>query len=231
MYKKQIIKQLRNPEHLNLRQKFYYMYKINIVIFILLFSIAIKAQDLLSNEQLDTCQVYSSVEEALLTPDNVFVLDLSANSLIELPKNIIKLTKLQRLNLSNNSITKLPEEFFELKLLQELNLEENRLTKLSSAVSNFVHLKKINLTRTKIPSIPESFSELINLEELNLSWNDLKADSILAIFQLNQLEDLNLMRNQLDTLNDKICNFKNLLYLNLNFNPLQKLPEQFGNLN
>ena len=45
------------------------------------------------------------------------------------------------------------------------------------------------------------------------------------------LEDLNLMRNQLETLNPDICNFQNLLYLNLNFNPLQSLPEQFGNLN
>ena len=214
----------------NIYFKFILVDKIIITILALFYTVLAQSQTLLSNGELDTCAIYTSVEEAVLNPEKVFVLDLSANNLDVLPKELEKLTNIQRINLSNNRLRGLPDFFFELKTLQEINLEENKLDSLPAKISNLTNLKKLNLTRTKIPTIPASFSKLVNLKELNLSWNNLKPDSILAVFDLTQLEDLNLMRNQLNVLDDRICKFNNLLYLNLNFNPLSKLPEQFGNL-
>ncbi len=206
------------------------MNRYSIILLLLSFEIFMHAQELLNIKDLDTCRVFSSMEEALKIPEKVFVLDLSANNLKTVPIEIIKLKNLQVLNLANNSITELPLEIFELKHLQILNLEENRLKNLPDSISKLKNLYNLNLTRTKIPAIPESFSELKNLRILNLSWNQLKDDSIKPIFKLIQLQDLNLMRNQIEFLDSSICEMNELLYLNLNFNPLKKLPDNFGNL-
>lgn len=207
------------------------MNKFYTLLFILFaFEISINAQNLLNIKDLDTCAVFSSIEEALKVPEKVLVLDLSGNNLEAIPKKIIQFKNLQVLNLANNYITNLPDEIFELKNLQVLNLEENRLTKLPKEIDRLKNLYNLNLTRTKIPSIPESFSNLKKLKILNLSWNGLKDDSLKSVFKLKQLQDLNLMRNQIEVLDASICEMDSLLYLNLNFNPLKKLPDNIGNL-
>ncbi len=206
------------------------MNKFYTLLIILAFKISVNAQNLLNIKDLDTCTVFSSIEEALKTPEKVLILDLSANNLNDIPEKIVQFKNLQVLNLANNSITKLPNEIFELKNLQILNLEENRLKKLPEEIAQLQNLYNLNLTRTKIPSIPESFSKLKKLKILNLSWNGLKDDSIKPVFKLKQLQDLNLMRNQIEVLDSSICEMDSLLYLNLNFNPIKKLPENMGNL-
>jgi Leucine-rich repeat (LRR) protein len=188
------------------------------------------SQKLLSKQELDTCRIFSTLEEALIRPECVYVLDLSGSSLDKIPADIIKLKNLQRLNLENNQITDLPAGIFQLGKLQELNLEENKLKSLPNLIGNLSKLKKLNLTRTKIPSLPDEFKKLSCLEYLNLSWNDLNPDSINPIFELRELTELNLQRNLIDSLSPEIGKLNKLHYLNLNFNPLRTLPEEIGNL-
>lgn len=51
--------------------------------------------------------------------------DLSKNSLTELPKEFGELTKLKKLDLLQNNINELPTSFYKLKSLQWLDLKAN----------------------------------------------------------------------------------------------------------
>ena len=79
-------------------------FKILLTGFWLLFIFTAKAQVLLSDSELDQTEVYTSIEEALENPDAVFQLDLLAADLTELPPEIGKLKRLQRLYLFENQI-------------------------------------------------------------------------------------------------------------------------------
>ena len=59
---------------------------------------------------LDTTIIYSSLEEALKNPKNVYRLNLKRKKLTEFPKEILELTNLWELNLSRNKIYELPKE-------------------------------------------------------------------------------------------------------------------------
>jgi Leucine-rich repeat (LRR) protein len=207
-----------------------YIKKYFLVLFLYFIVWGSAAQKLFSKQELDTCHIFSTFEEALKKPEIVYVLDLSGSSLDKIPADIIKLKNLQRLNLENNQITELPAGIFQLKNLQELNLEENKLQSLPNLIENLKNLKKLNLTRTKIPSLPKGFGKLKYLEHLNLSWNDLSSSGISPIFKLKNLSELNLQRNLIDSLSTGIGNLTKLRSLNLNFNPLHTLPEEIGKL-
>ena len=69
------------------------MQKLSIIIllFYFVFSTMEAKSQLLTEEQLDTCRTYSSFSDALKIPENVYILDLSATSLSEMPQGLSKL--------------------------------------------------------------------------------------------------------------------------------------------
>jgi len=73
------------------------------------------------------------------------VLDLSCNSIAELPNSIFKLKNLEYLDLGNNNLKEVAERFTELKLLRFLNLRMNRLTKVPNAIINMKSLVGLDL--------------------------------------------------------------------------------------
>lgn len=73
------------------------------------------------------CRRFTSLDEALKTPEIACMLDLSDQNLSEIPENILKLTHLNELNLSDNKFTEFPEILFQSKTLLSVNLENNNL--------------------------------------------------------------------------------------------------------
>ena len=73
------------------------------------------------------CKRFTSLDEALVTPEIACILDLSDQNLSEIPENILKLTHLNELNLSDNKFTEFPEILFQSKTLLSVNLENNNL--------------------------------------------------------------------------------------------------------
>jgi len=104
-------------------------------------------------------KVYEDLNDALINPENVYVLKLSGQNLTTFPAKIQDLTNLQKLDLSNNAISKIPENILgNLTYLIDLNLESNELTTLPEDIVNLKNLKFLNLSNNSFS--PQS---LINI--------------------------------------------------------------------
>jgi hypothetical protein len=104
---------------------------------------------------------YTSLEEALKEPANVYRLDLSHNGLTEFPMEILRLINLQTLNLSNNGIEILPADIVKLHKLQYLNLSTNGIKKLPAEIASLRHLKKLDLSQNQFLN-----SELLRVKRM-----------------------------------------------------------------
>ncbi len=118
---------------------------------------------------------------------------LAKNGLIDLPKNLISMKDLVKLDLSNNSITQIPKEIFELPLLKNLNLSQNRIEYLPDVDEWSKSLKFLYLKSNKLDSVPESIGK-------------------------SELEDLDLSNNNLNEIQECICSIKNLSNLDISGN-------------
>ena len=168
---------------------------------------------------------------------NAESLDLSGQSLTELPRWIGNLSNLKVLNLSSNRLSLLPEEIGNLTNLEILYLGRNRLSILPDTIGNLSNLKILNLVCTALIALPETIENLSNLEELYINNNSRNCEhsnqiGILpdSIGNLNSLRIFNLGGNDLRTLPESFGNLSKLTYLNLNGNKISSLPSSLLNL-
>ena len=121
------------------------------------------SQDILT---LEKRKIYSSFDEALKTPQDVYRLDISSQRLESITQEIVKLTNLIYFNLSGNDISELPSEIGQLKNLEDLILHNNRLSGLPSTIEQLGNLKSLNLGKNQFSHIPFNILSLPNLESL-----------------------------------------------------------------
>ena len=172
---------------------------------------------------------YTSLEEALANPNEVYKLDLSDQDLTAFPKEILQFKNLEKLYLMNNQLTELPAEISELQNLESLLLVDNQFTEFPKEVCSLKNLEYLYLPDNQLQNLPAEISELQKLRILVLNDNQLK---ILPpeLGSLQSLEDLRLNRNQLSTFPLAITELPNLESLDLDNNQLEALPAAIGQL-
>lgn len=95
-------------------------------------------------------KTYSSLEEALKTPDQVKSLTLGWQKLKVFPQDILRLKNLQRLSLKNNFLSSLPTNINELQQLERLNLANNQFKTLPKDLDKLPKLERLNLVGNPI---------------------------------------------------------------------------------
>lgn len=119
---------------------------------------------------LDTCKTFTSIEEAMKHPEEVYILNLSKNKLRAAPEVIAQMTNLRVLNLSKNKITELPASFASLKALQEINLDKNAFETFPVVIVEMTNLKKLIISQNDVYGIPYDIKNLQQLEILDM-WS------------------------------------------------------------
>lgn len=137
---------------------------------------------LLSKEQLDTAEVFTSMEDALEKPESVYKLRLKGK-LDSLPADIVKLTNLNSLDISKNRFSELPEYVTKLKHLQEINISKNNFEIFPSQICRLPNLKWLIINKNYIGGFPACIGNLNKLEYIDAWSNNL------SVFP-NEMKDL-----------------------------------------
>ena len=138
-------------------------------------------------------------------------------------RHIFKLTELKELDISKNSLKNLPENFSELDHLESLNLRDNLLKKLPPSFSKLKNLKELDISKNPIKVLPENFSELDHLESLNI--NDTLLNTLPScISKLKNLKKLDVSKNLIKVLPENFSELDHLESLNINDTLLNTLP-------
>lgn len=115
--------------------------------------------------------VFTSLQEALKNPEQVYRLNLKKQKLKKVPLEIFKLTNIQELNLSRNKLTEIPAGIENFPNLQYLDVSVNELNSLPPEIGQCHYLKKMVLNRNNIMEIPSTIGTLTQLEYLDL-WSN-----------------------------------------------------------
>lgn len=102
-------------------------------------------------------------------------LDISSNSLTDIPIVVLQLPSLRHLNLSQNKLERLPTDApYNLPVLEELSLQNNRLESLPDALFSLAALSIMDVSNNKLISLPANLWTGPALKELNVAFNLLK---------------------------------------------------------
>lgn len=102
------------------------------------------------------CKRFTSVEQALKTPEIACGLDLSNQKLSSLPSGISKLTNLNQIDLSNNNFSTFPTELLKLPNLYSIDLSNNQITTVPSEVFQDQSLQNLNLSQNPVKNRSKS---------------------------------------------------------------------------
>uniref|UniRef100_A0A2P2KB91 LRR repeats and ubiquitin-like domain-containing protein At2g30105 n=2 Tax=Rhizophora mucronata TaxID=61149 RepID=A0A2P2KB91_RHIMU len=136
------------------------------------------------------------------------------------------------LDISNNSIQELPGQIGYLGSLQKLFLNGNDMLNESNhweALTPLKQLTVLSMSQNHLTSLPSQLGALSSLRQLHVSHNKLGSIPV-EIGLLSQLEVLKANNNRINTIPACIGNCSSLVEVDLSSNLLTELPETFGNL-
>ncbi|UKZ46549.1 hypothetical protein TrVGV298_000754 [Trichoderma virens] len=152
-------------------------------------------------------------------------LDLSFNSIAELPEEIGQLKSLEKLLITNNHLSGgVPESFSGLISLRELDIKYNYITNID-VISELPKLEILYAAHNHISAFVGKFERI---RQLKLNSNPLNKFEIQE--PLPTLKTLNLSQGQLASIDSAFANMPNLERLVLDKNHFVSLPPQIGAL-
>eukprot|EP00188_Purpureofilum_apyrenoidigerum_P006410 Plantae.Rhodophyta-Purpureofilum_apyrenoidigerum.ctg9955.p1 GENE.Plantae.Rhodophyta-Purpureofilum_apyrenoidigerum.ctg9955~~Plantae.Rhodophyta-Purpureofilum_apyrenoidigerum.ctg9955.p1 ORF type:complete len:283 (-),score=52.61 Plantae.Rhodophyta-Purpureofilum_apyrenoidigerum.ctg9955:585-1373(-) len=189
--------------------------------------------DVLNLEQL---QLTDEDMESLIGPlsklgHNLRVLNLFLNQLKKLPKELGKLTHLEKLHLGCNPLEFVPEDIFQdMKNLKYLDIGYGcELDYIPDSIGNCCELRELWAGNNRIRTLPASLWKCTKLENLQVFGNDLSELSP-EIGKLHSLKTLNVGRNQIKALPESVADCQQLAVLHAYENDLHSVPKRLLNL-
>ncbi len=144
----------------------------------------------LSDAQLDTAYVYSSVEEAMRNPEEVYVLRLKVKH-GEIPPQIFDLPYLHILEMKRGKIASLPEDFKRLEYLISVDLTRNDIESFPSVLLEMPQLEVLRLGKNPINRVPEEVARMTGLQVLDL-WSTQVQQLPVIIGEMQSLREVDL---------------------------------------
>lgn len=99
-------------------------------------------------------------------------MDLSNNSLVELPSSIGSMKSLKHLYLQKNLIENIPDHLGQEQVLQTLDISENQLINLPEDIRKWRTLQIFLCSGNRLSQMPKSFKYLQMLETFDVSENN-----------------------------------------------------------
>lgn len=175
---------------------------------------------------LSECHLKVVPEEVWACGPSVRVLDISNNSIREVPAKIGSLSSIQKLLANANDILDDSiswEVVKSFKSLTVLSLSQNHLTTLPSAVGALTLLQQLHVANNKLTSLPDEIGHLHQLQILKANNNRISSLPS-SIGNCCSLVEVDFSSNLLVELPETLGNLQNLKTLHLSNNGLRSLP-------
>ena len=174
--------------------------RIGWMLFLMWATLFVGAQPL-SEEALKKQPVFTSLDEALQNPEQVYRLRLKFKA-DSLPEEVFQLTNLQELTAARCKMNVLNQNIGKLTRLEYLNVMGNHLVRLPESIGNLVNLKTLVICRNLIEALPESIGNLKRLSYIDAWENPLYVfpESITELQNTLKVIDL----RQIDLHNDEL---------------------------
>ena len=163
------------------------------------------------------CNLNRFPQEIFNLKDTLEILDLSGNSLSELPDDLAQLTKLQIIFCSNNQFTELPAVLGECSNLTMIGFKANRIRKVPANALP-VKLRWLILTDNEIEELPNEIGHCSQLQKLMLAGNKLQELPI-SLSHCKRLELLRIAANQFNKIPAWLFALPRLSWLGFSGNP------------
>jgi len=154
--------------------------------------------------------------------------DLSSNSLQEVPLELNEWYSLNRLVLAKNSIKTMPNFFANFCLLHTLDLSNNLLNNLPSFLSALTSVVVLRFQNNKITHLAPQIGKLGKCEELDVSGNQIEHIPD-EIGTMKSLYKLDLSRNNIEVLPEVISNLP-LVHFDVSSNRIEMIPLIYKNI-
>lgn len=123
-------------------------------------------------DSLDNGKTYTSLQEALKEPQNVYRLKLTKlDNRDSLPEELFSLTELRELTVKGCRLCIVNQNIDKLTKLESLNLDKNKLLRLPESIGNLQKLKFLCVSRNLIETFPNSISKMVNLTYID-AWDN-----------------------------------------------------------
>ncbi|MBI3379908.1 hypothetical protein HY029_04090 [Candidatus Gottesmanbacteria bacterium] len=173
-------------------------------------------------------KVYLNIDEALKTPNDVYILNLRGKKLTSIPQSISNFKNLAIFIASNNNINQLPVELGEISSLRMVDLSVNKIKQIDPIVS-LSNLRFLYLTDNEISALPEDIGKMEKLLILRLNRNKLnKLPQSIGL--MASLTSLNVNYNNLTEIPSEVGTMSNLHSLVISNNSISELPSEITNL-
>jgi hypothetical protein len=146
---------------------------------------------------------------------------LEVKNIINIPPEIINLTKLVKLEM-DGKYKDLPKELFLLYNLEDLKIN-SAITSLPEELGSLTKLKNLVLVNTQIVSLPHSIGNLLSLENLEFTYIEKLKSIPEEIGKLTHLKKLQIFNSSIASLPDTIGELSRLEKLLLGYNKKLKL--------
>ena len=171
---------------------------------------------------------FSSIFSLISNIKSLYLLDLSYNSLTNLPECFN--SNLKILHLSYNSIELNSNDCIYLKHINELDLDHNQITYLPNEFIQCLHLESLNISSNQFQKFPEIILQLRSLNKLIFNYSQLQyitSIDLIKKYFYRTLNILDLSNNNLQTNLYELTGLKALTCLDLSYNQLYELHQDF----
>jgi Leucine-rich repeat (LRR) protein len=176
----------------------------------------------------------AAIPPAIRALANLQRLTLSANDLVEVPRELCECVQLRALVLDRNRIARLPPDapWANLSKLQTLSLSRNALTELPSGLGALASLTKLAVAGNRLRALPAELASCAKLEEVDASDNDPSAFTVpSSLGRLTKLSALHLDNSGVTEIpTEVLTGCVALVTLNLHGCPIEldRLEETYG---
>jgi predicted Ser/Thr protein kinase len=164
-----------------------------------------------------SCGLTSFPQTIFELADTLEILDLSGNSLSELPSNFFELKKIKIVFFSENKFIEFPEVLSKCENLKMIGFKSNQIQTISETAFPKT-LRWLILTNNQIEKLPNSIGDCKHLQKVALAGNKL-TDLPSKMAQCENIELLRISANKIITLPDWLLTMPKLAWLAYSGNP------------